>query len=134
HRLEGKLQAARQHRGRKFLRVGGGQQKLDVGRRLFQRLEQRIETAGGKHVYFVNEVHLVASLSGCVLHVVEQLAGVFHLGARSGIDFNQVDESPLVNGTTAVALTTRRGSHAVASFALGGTVEALGQNSCQRGF
>ena len=38
--LKAELQTARQHRDRRFLRIGGGQQELDVRRRLFQRLQQ----------------------------------------------------------------------------------------------
>ena len=31
------------------------------------------------------------------MHVVEQLTGVVHLGARGRIDFDEVDEAPLVD-------------------------------------
>ena len=41
--LEIELQAARQHGDRQFLRVGRCQQELDVGWRLLERLQQRIE-------------------------------------------------------------------------------------------
>jgi hypothetical protein len=43
HVLQGELQAARQDGCRQFLRVGGGEDELDVGRRLFQRLQQGVE-------------------------------------------------------------------------------------------
>jgi hypothetical protein len=41
--LEAELQAARQHRDGQLLRIGGREQELHMRRRLFQRLQQRIE-------------------------------------------------------------------------------------------
>jgi len=77
------LQAARQHRNRQLLRVGGGKQELHMRGRLFEGLEQRVETVPGKHMHFVDQVHLVAATSRRVLHVIEQFARVIHLGARA---------------------------------------------------
>ena len=64
------LQAPRKNRRRQFLGVSGGQQKLHMGRRLFQRLQKRIETMPRQHMHLVNEVNLVLPLGGRVLHVV----------------------------------------------------------------
>ena len=57
--LEVELQAARQHRHRQLLRVGGREQELHVLRRLFQRLQQRVERRLRQHVHFVDQVDLV---------------------------------------------------------------------------
>ncbi|CRN03237.1 hypothetical protein [Pseudomonas sp. 34 E 7] len=97
HVLQGELQAPRQNRRRKFLRVGGGQDEFDVGRRLFQGFQQRVEGMAGQHVHFVDQVDLEAATARCVLHVVEQFTGVFDLGAARGVDLDQVDETPFVD-------------------------------------
>ena len=95
--LEIELQAARQHRDRQLLRIGGREQELHVRRRLFERLQQRVERVRRQHVHFVDEVDLVAAARGRVLHVLEQLARVIDLGARRGVDFDEVDEAALVD-------------------------------------
>ena len=46
---------------------------------------------------FVNQVNLEAPVSGGILHIVQQFAGVFDLGAGGRIHFNQVDKSPIGN-------------------------------------
>ncbi|KPY82369.1 Uncharacterized protein ALO94_05556 [Pseudomonas syringae pv. spinaceae] len=97
HVFQGKLQAARQNGRRQLLRISGGQNELDVGRRLFKRLEQGIERVAGEHVHFVDQVDLEASATGRVLHVVQQLAGVFDLGAAGGVDLDQVDKTAFVD-------------------------------------
>ncbi len=100
HVLQGELQAPGQNRCRKFLRVGGGQDELDVGRRLFQGFQQRVEGMAGEHVHFVDQVDLEASAAWRVLHVVEQFAGVLDLGAARGVDLDQVDETAFVDFAT----------------------------------
>ena len=52
--------AARQHGHRHLADLGGGEDELDVPRRLFQRLQQRVERALREHVHFVDDVDLVA--------------------------------------------------------------------------
>ncbi len=102
--LEIELQAARQHRDRQLLRIGGGQQEFDVRWRLFQRFQQRVEAVAGEHVHFVDEIHLVAAACRRVLHVVQQFARVIHLGARGGVHLDQVHEAPLVHFLAGAAL------------------------------
>ena len=46
-----------------------------------------------QHVHFVDQVDLEAAARRRVLHVVEQVARVVDLGARGGIDLDQVDDS-----------------------------------------
>ena len=59
--LQVELQAARQHRDRDFLRIGRRQHELDVLRRLFERLQHRVERVARQHVHFVDDVDLVAA-------------------------------------------------------------------------
>ena len=126
HVLERELQTARQDGDRQLLRVGGREQEFHVGRRLFQRLEQRIETVGRQHVHLIDEVHLVASLGRGVLDVVQKLTRVLDLGPRGGVDFDQVDEAPLVD--LATGATHAAGSGADTLLA----VQTLGENARQR--
>ena len=126
HVLERELQAARQDGDRQLLRISGREQELHVGRRLFQRLEQRIETVGRQHVHLIDEVHLVAALGRRVLDVVQQLTRILDLGPRGGVDFDQVDEAALIDLTTGATHATRPGADTLF------TVQALGQNARQR--
>ena len=70
HILQGELQTARQDGRRQLLRIGGRQDELDVGRRLFQGLQQGVERVSGQHVHFVDQVDLEAPAARCVLHVI----------------------------------------------------------------
>ena len=117
------LQAARQHRDRQLLRIGGREQELHVRRRLLERLQQRVEGVRRQHVHFVDQVDLVASARRRVLHVVEQLARVVDLGARGRVDFEQVDETAGVDVDTGRALAARRRRHA------GLAVQRLGEDA-----
>jgi hypothetical protein len=122
HVFQVELQAAGQNRRRQLLRVGSGQQELDVGRRLFQGFQQGVEAVPGQHVHLVDQVHLVARVGGCVLHVFQQFAGILHLGARGCIHFQQVDAAPLGDFQTGRAFPAGLGAYALF------TVQALGQN------
>ena len=66
--------AARLDGGGQLVRIGGGADELHVRRRLFERLQQRVERAGGEHVYFVDDVDLEAALGRLVAHVLDDLA------------------------------------------------------------
>ena len=120
--LEIELQAAGEHRHRQLLRIGGGEQELHVGWRLFQGLEEGVEAVVGEHVHLVHQIDLVAAPGGCVLDVLQQLAGVFHLGAGGGIHLDEIDETPLVDLAAGGALAARgRGDPLLA-------VERLGED------
>src|SRR5690606_148598 len=95
-RLQMQLQAARQDRDRQLLRIGGRQQELHMCRRLFQRFQQGVEAVARQHVHFIDQVDLEAATRRGVLHVVEQIAGIFHFGTRGGVDLDQVDKTPLL--------------------------------------
>jgi len=99
-----------------------------VRRRFLKRLEQGVERVRRQHVHLVDEVHLVAAAGGRVLHVVEQLASVVHLGARGGIDLDQIDEPPLVDLAAGGTLAARR--RAESGFA----VQALSEDAGDGGF
>ena len=91
-RLQVELQAAREHRHRQLLRVGGGEQELGVLRRFLQRLQQRVEGVSRQHVHFVDQVHLVLATGRAVLRVLDHLAHVVDAGVARRIDLQQVEE------------------------------------------
>ncbi len=122
HVLQRELQATRQDGRRQLLRVGGGEDELNVGRWLFQRLEQGVERVRGQHVHFVDQVNLEAPAARCVLHVIEQLAGVLDLGPAGSVDLDQVDEAALVDLPAHRTRTAGRGGNARL------TVEAFGDD------
>ena len=112
HVFEVKLQAARQNRYRQALRIGGRQQEFNVRRWLFQGFQQRIKRMRREHVHLIDQVHLVAATGRCVLHVLQQLAGIFYLGAASGIHLDQIDKAVLGNLDTGGTLATGLGANA----------------------
>ena len=125
--LEVELEAARQDGHRHLLRVGGGEQELDVRRRFFQRLQQGIETAGGEHVHLVDKVHLEPPLDRGKGDIVQQFPGLIDPGAGGSVHLQQVDEPAFVNLPTGGALATRSGADT--RF----TVQGLGENAGQGG-
>ena len=60
----------------------------------------------GQHMHLIDEVYLKAPPARSILHIIEELAGIFDLCSRSRIDLYQVDESPLVNLHARVTLST----------------------------
>ena len=121
--LQTELQTARQHRHRQLLRIRGRQKKFDVRRRLFQRLQQRVERTGGEHMHLIHQINLVTPHRGRVLHVLQQFPGVLHLGARRGIHLQQIDEPALINRHARLTRAARRRSHALQ------TIQRLGENT-----
>ena len=121
--FEVELQAAGQDGDRELLRIRGGQQELHIGGRLFQGFEQRIEAVARQHVHLIDEVDLEAAAGRAVLHVVEQLAGIFHLGAGGRIDLQQIDEVALIDLAAGVAYAARVAADPLLA------VEALGQDA-----
>ena len=121
--LQVELQAAGQDGDGELLRIRGGQQELHIGRRLFQGFEQRIEAVTRQHVHLIDEVHLEAAAGRAVLHVVEQLPGVFHLGAGGRIDLQQIDEVALIDLAAGIAYAARVAADPLLA------VEALGQDA-----
>ena len=128
HLLEVKLQATRQDRDRNFLRVGGGEYKFHMRRRLFQRLEHRIKGEVGQHVDFVDHVDFETGVRGRVHGLLEQLRHFIDTPVRRGIHFNIVNEATGIDCGASVAHTARGGGDVtVAVSAL--AIEGLGQNA-----
>ena len=105
--LEIEFEAARQHGDRKLLRIRRRQQELHVRRRLFERLEQRVERRLRQHVHFVDQIDLEAAARRGILRVFDDVAHIVDAGVAGGIDLEQIDETPGVDVDTGAALATR---------------------------
>ncbi len=81
-----------------------------------------------EHVHLVNQVNFKSPTRWRVLNIVEQLARVFNLGARSRIHLNQINKVARDNFLTAITLTTRlRGNASLA-------IQTLCKNARNRRF
>ncbi len=83
--------AARQDGDRDLADLGGGEDELGVRRRLFQRLEQRVERLRGEHVNFVEDIDLVARADRRIADGVVDLAHVVDAVVGGGVHLDDVD-------------------------------------------
>jgi hypothetical protein len=91
HQLEVVALHAREDGLRQLVRIGGGKDEQRVRRRLFQRLEQRVEGAGRQHVDFVEDVELLFAAHRGVADRLAQLADVLDAVLRGGVDLLHID-------------------------------------------
>ncbi|MNC35911.1 hypothetical protein D3C75_844110 [compost metagenome] len=63
-------------------------------------------------MHFIDEIDFKAATRRGVLNVVQQITGVFYFGARSGVNFNQVNKATLFYFTAVIAHAARSGSNA----------------------
>ena len=66
-------------------------------RRLFKRLEQRVEGVAAEHVDFVDDVNLVARRDCRITHRLDDFAHIVDPGVARGVHFDHVDVPPLGN-------------------------------------
>ena len=95
--------AARQHGDRNLADLGGGEDELDVRRRLFQRLQQAVEGLRRQHVHFVDDVDLVARRNRGVAHPLDDVADVVDAGMRGGVHLDHVDMAAFHDGPAMLA-------------------------------
>ncbi len=111
----------------KFLRFRGGEDELDMLRRLFESLEKGVETLGSQHVDLVDDVDLESSRGRRITHVFPQRPDIVDPPVGGGIDLDHVDGAPGRNRRALLAVETGIG---------GGTglaVESLCQDARHRG-
>ena len=131
HRPQVELQATRQHRHRNFLRVGGGQHELEVFRRLFQRLQHRVEGWPGQHMHFVDHEDLEAPLHRLVDRLLQQGLHVVDAAVGGCVEFGVVDEAARIDVGTGLAHATRRGGDATRAIRAQ-AIERLGEDARHR--
>ena len=126
--FEIKTLAAAEDRFRYAVDFGGGEEELDVRRRLFERLEESVESLLGEHVYFVNDVNLETGTSGHIADVVTNLAHFVDAAVRCAVELHHVHifaDGYLMADFTFVARLGRRSLLAVQRFR---------EDACHRGF
>ena len=82
--------AAGEYRGRQALRLSGSEYEHGVRRRLFERLEQRIERARAEHVHLVDDVDAVLAYRRRIHYLVAQVAYLIDAGVGCGVDLDYV--------------------------------------------
>ncbi len=114
--------AARQYGDRHFADFGGGEDELGVRRRLFQRLEQRVEGGARQHVHFVEDIDLVARRDRRIADGVVDRAHVVDAVMRGGVHLDDVEMAAFHDGFAMHAehrhVDGRRGDRAVGQFVI----------------
>ena len=126
--LEVEALAAADDRGRKFVRLGRGEEEFHVGRRLLEGFEQGVEGRTAQHVNLVDQVD--AELASCrqEADVLAQLADLLDAIVARAVDLEDIETDPGGNFAAGIALSAR---------CLGRPVDAIerfGENTCRRGF
>ena len=86
-----------QNGGGHLMDLGGGQNKQNVLRRLLQRLEQRIEGAGGQHVDLVDDIDALFQRGGGKGGLLPDVPDVVHAVVGGGVDLTDVQSRVLQN-------------------------------------
>ena len=93
-----KLLAARKDCLRHFVAFGGGHDEDHARRRLFNRLQQRVEGVVDKHVHFVDDEDLVAvARRSKANRADDRFANVVNAGVRRGVDLLHVNRTAFRN-------------------------------------
>ena len=132
HLFEIELQAARQHRYRNLLRIGGGENELDMLGRLFERLEHGIERLIGEHMHFVDHVDLEARIRGGIDGLLEQGSHFGHATIRGGIHFDVIDKPAGIDFRAGLTYPTGLGSDITQTVGPD-AIECLGENARKGG-
>ena len=111
--------------GQHLLHVGGGQHEHHVGRRLFQRLEQRVGGGRRQHVDLVDDVDLPPA-RGAERRMGHEVTHGVHPVVRSGVELVDVKRTAPGDLHTGVAHPARFSVHGI------GAVERLGQDAGRR--
>ena len=123
---------AAEHCNRQFLDFGRREEELHMRRRLFERLEQRIEGIARQHVDFVDDVDLVARRDRRIAHSLDDLAHVVDTCMARRVHFDDIDMAPFGNRAARLALAA--GADRRATLPVGAdTVERLGDQPRGRG-
>jgi len=104
-----------------------------MGRRLFERLQQRVEGILRQHVHFVDDIDLVARRNRRVPHRLDDLAHIVDASVRRGVHLDDVDMPPLGDRHARLAHAARidRGTTGAVQ---ADAVQRLGDQPCSRRF
>src|SRR5262249_15098559 len=91
--MKAEMLAARANRLRNILSLGSGHHEDDVRRRLFQGLEQRVESRVSDLVGLVKDVNLVTIARRAIAGRVAQLADLVNAAVGRRVNLNHVDRA-----------------------------------------
>src|SRR6476659_7828352 len=111
-----------------FLWLGRSKNKFHMIRRLFQRLQKRIEGLRRKHVDLVDEIDFVTPFGRRIPNVLAQLAHVLDAVVACAVDLDHVEAVAAGDLAAVVAQAAWRNRGAV------NAGERFCQNSCRRSF
>ena len=110
------------------MRIGGGQDKLQILRGLLQGLQNRVERVIAEHMHLINHENLKSPSDWLVDGLFDEILDLFNTTVRGGIQFRVVHKTTDIDGQAVLTKATRLGRDAFLA------VERLGQNSRYRGF
>ena len=96
--------AAGEDGGRDFLDLRRGEDEDDVGRRLFQRLQQGVEGRCGQHVHLIDDVYLIMAGAGGIGCLVPQVADVVHAVVGGSVHLHHIEDTAVVDAFADLAL------------------------------
>ncbi len=105
--MKAEVLAARANGLRNILRLRRRHHEDDVRRRLFQRLQQRIERRLGNLVRFVENVDLVAVAGRRIARRIAQFANLIDAAIGGRVNLDHVDRIALANLDAGVAYAAR---------------------------
>ncbi len=112
--------AARANRLRNVLRLRSREHENDMVRRLFQRLQQGVESGVGNLVRFVENINLEAVARGTVARSLAQFADFVDAAIGGGVDLDHVDRVAGANFGAGFADAARLCHRLVAFFKMTG--------------
>ena len=90
HQPEGVVVRAGADGADDLVRLRGGEDELDVGRGLFDDLQQRVEAGRGDHMGLIDDEDLVAVADRGEGGALAQIAGIVHTAVAGGVDLDDV--------------------------------------------
>ena len=109
------------------MRLRCAQDEDGVGRRLLERLQERVPGLAGEHVRLVEDVDLPAPGRGRIAHALAQVADVVDGAIRRRVHLDHVERGAGGDGAAGLALAARRDRGAVHA------VERAGEDLGERG-
>ena len=97
---------ARDDRAWDLPRLGRREHEDRVGRRLLERLQERVERLARQLMRLVDDVHLVLTQRRRETHLLPQVAHLVDAAVRRRIDLDEVEETALADGDAALAFVT----------------------------
>src|SRR5262249_34829535 len=131
--MKAEMLAARTNGLRDVLGLGGGHHEDDVRRRLFQGLEQGVESGVSNLMSFVEDINLVAIAGRAVARGVTQLAYLVDAAIGGRINLDHVNRASGPDLDTGCAYATRLRRWLVSLAIHSAAVQRHGQNTGDRG-